>query len=146
MMQGNGQITSDRLEEKKSGLEEVPYHPAHNPCLNTGLECQHHIPKEFCFGRSILVKKCTVVFCCFFHFQVVFIHLIFSLAYEERQSQTKWRNKGASFPHLLLLSDTSNVSGTVPCWADPHLQVNALRQWVLFAFFFMQSIFSPTLY
>lgn len=114
MMQGNGQTTSDRLEEKKSGLEEVPYHPVHNPCLNTGLECQHHIPKEFCLGRSILVKKCIVVFC-FFRFQVVFMHLIFSLAYEERQSKTKGSKKGASCPHLLLLSDTGNVCGTLIC-------------------------------
>lgn len=151
MMQGNGQITSDRLEEKKSGLEEVPYHPAHSPCLDTGLECQHHIPKELCFGSSTLVKKCIVVFYCFLHFQEVFTHLTFSLAYEKRLSKTKWNMKGVNFPHFLLLWDTGNVFGThycvwTTCWADLHLQVNALNQWMWFAFFFMQSIFNPTLY
>jgi len=39
MMQGNGQIASDRLEEK-SVLKEVSYHPAHSPCLNMDIMCQ----------------------------------------------------------------------------------------------------------
>lgn len=147
MMQGNGQITSDRLEEKKSGLEDVPSNPAHSPCLDTGSECQHHIPKEFCFGRSTLVEKCVVVLCCFFQFQVVFIHLKFSLAYEERQSKTKWGKKGKNFPHFLLLSDRGNVFRIRYCvWADLHLQINSLKQWVWFTFFLMESIFNPTLH
>lgn len=40
MMQGNGQIASDRLQEKMSELEEVSYHSILSPSLNTDIACQ----------------------------------------------------------------------------------------------------------
>lgn len=67
-MQGNGQIASDRLEEKKPGLDEVSYHKAHSPCLNTDIACQASYSK-----RGLLQKCPSQVM----HYILVYIYIFF---------------------------------------------------------------------